>query len=89
MVLGIAALRVPFAAAFSFFFAGTMLQSNIAVYLKDVLQFGPIGIGSILFTVGVMISSASDFSRVRCSPASAPARSSLPRCCGTTATRHD
>src|ERR1700677_2066767 len=53
-VLGIVALRVPFAAAFSFFFAGTMLQSNIAVYLKDVLQFGPIGIGWILFTVGVM-----------------------------------
>jgi DHA1 family tetracycline resistance protein-like MFS transporter len=53
-VLGIAALRVPFAAAFSFFFAGSMLQSNFAVYLKDVLQFGPIGIGWILFTVGVM-----------------------------------
>jgi DHA1 family tetracycline resistance protein-like MFS transporter len=53
-VLGIAALRVPFAAAFSFFFAGTMLQSNFAVYLKDVLQFGPIGIGWVLFTVGVM-----------------------------------
>jgi DHA1 family tetracycline resistance protein-like MFS transporter len=53
-VLGIAALRVPFAAAFSFFLAGTMLQSNFAVYLKDVLQFGPVGIGWILFTVGVM-----------------------------------
>jgi DHA1 family tetracycline resistance protein-like MFS transporter len=53
-VLGIAALRVPFAAAFSFFLAGTMLQSNFAVYLKDVMQFGPIGIGWILFTVGVM-----------------------------------
>jgi DHA1 family tetracycline resistance protein-like MFS transporter len=53
-VLGIAALRIPFGAAFSFFLAGTMLQSNFAVYLKDVLQFGPIGIGWILFTVGVM-----------------------------------
>lgn len=53
-VLGIAALRVPFAAAFSFFFAGTMLQSNFSVYLKDVLQFGPTGIGWILFTVGVI-----------------------------------
>jgi MFS transporter, DHA1 family, tetracycline resistance protein len=53
-VLGIAALRVPLGAAFSFFFAGTMLQSNFAVYLKDVLQFGPTGIGWILFTVGVM-----------------------------------
>jgi MFS transporter, DHA1 family, tetracycline resistance protein len=53
-VLGTAALRVPLGAAFSFFFAGTMLQSNFAVYLKDVLQFGPTGIGWILFTVGVM-----------------------------------
>ena len=53
-VLGIAALRVPFGAAFCFFFAGTMLQSNFAVYLKDVLQFGPTGIGWVLFTVGVM-----------------------------------
>ena len=53
-VLGIAALRVPFAGAFAFFFAGAMLQSNFAVYLKDILQFGPTGIGWILFTVGVM-----------------------------------
>jgi MFS transporter, DHA1 family, tetracycline resistance protein len=53
-VLGMGGLRVPFAAAFSFFFAATMLQSNFAVYLKDVLQFGPIGIGWILFAVGVM-----------------------------------
>src|SRR6202012_5663371 len=53
-VLGMESLRIPFAAAFSFFFAGTMLQSNFAVYLKDVLQFGPIGIGWVLFTVGVM-----------------------------------
>jgi len=52
--LGIAALRMPFAAAFSFFFAGAMLQSNLAVYLKDVLQFGPTQIGWTLFTVGVM-----------------------------------
>jgi MFS transporter, DHA1 family, tetracycline resistance protein len=44
-VLGIAALRAHFGAAFSFFFAGNMLQSNFAVYLKDVLQFGPAGIG--------------------------------------------
>ena len=31
-----------------------MLQSNFAVYLKNVLEFGPMGIGWILFTVGVM-----------------------------------
>jgi MFS transporter, DHA1 family, tetracycline resistance protein len=53
-VLGMGGLHVPFAAAFAFFFAATMLQSNFAVYLKDVLQFGPIGIGWILFAVGVM-----------------------------------
>jgi DHA1 family tetracycline resistance protein-like MFS transporter len=53
-MLGIVGLRVPFAAAFSFFFAGSMLQSNFAVYLKDILQFGPTGIGWILFAVGVM-----------------------------------
>ena len=53
-VLQRAELRVPFAAAFSFFFAGTMLQSNFAVYLTQLLQFGPIGIGWALFGVGVM-----------------------------------
>jgi MFS transporter, DHA1 family, tetracycline resistance protein len=53
-VLRIDALRVPFAAAFCFFFAGTMLQSNFSVYLKNILRFGPTGIGWILFTVGVM-----------------------------------
>jgi DHA1 family tetracycline resistance protein-like MFS transporter len=31
-----------------------MLQSNLAVYLKDVMAFGPTGIGWTLFTVGVM-----------------------------------
>jgi DHA1 family tetracycline resistance protein-like MFS transporter len=53
-VMGIHALRIPFAAVFSFFFAGAMLQSNFAVYLKDIMQFGPTGIGWILFTIGVM-----------------------------------
>lgn len=47
-------LRVPFAAAFAFFFAGTMLQSNFAVYLTQLLDFGPTGIGWTLFGVGVM-----------------------------------
>jgi DHA1 family tetracycline resistance protein-like MFS transporter len=47
-------LRIPFLAAFSFFFAGAMLQSNLSVYLKDVFQFGPTGIGWTLFGVGVM-----------------------------------
>ena len=47
-------LRIPFAAAFAFFFAGTMLQSNFAVYLTQLLDFGPTGIGWTLFGVGVM-----------------------------------
>ena len=53
-VLRFAALRVPFAAAFCFFFAGAMLQSNLSVYLKDIMAFGPTGIGWALFGVGVM-----------------------------------
>jgi len=47
-------LRVPFFAAFAFFFAGAMLQSNFAVYLKEVFDFGPGSIGWALFGVGVM-----------------------------------
>lgn len=53
-VMNYRALRVPFLAAFCFFLAGAMLQSNIAVYLKDVLRFSPTGIGWTLFGVGVM-----------------------------------
>lgn len=47
-------LRIPFLAAFSFFFAGAMLQSNFAVYLQQLFDFGPTGIGWALFGVGVM-----------------------------------
>jgi MFS transporter, DHA1 family, tetracycline resistance protein len=47
-------LRIPFLAAFSFFLAGAMLQSNFAVYLQQLLAFGPTGIGWTLFGVGVM-----------------------------------
>ena len=43
-----------FSAAFSFFFAGAMLQSNFAVYLQQLYDFGPTGIGWALFGVGVM-----------------------------------
>ncbi|MBS0245320.1 MAG: MFS transporter [Proteobacteria bacterium] len=53
-VLSFQRLRVPFFAAFCFFFAGAMLQSNLSVYLKDILQFTPTGIGWTLFGVGVM-----------------------------------
>jgi DHA1 family tetracycline resistance protein-like MFS transporter len=47
-------LVVAFAASFLFFFGGTMLQSNISVFLKDILSFGPGGIGAVLFVVGIM-----------------------------------
>lgn len=53
-VLSYKNLRMPFFAAFCFFFAGAMLQSNLSVYLKDILQFEPAGIGWTLFGVGVM-----------------------------------
>ncbi len=47
-------LRPLFAAAFLFFAAGTMLQSNLSVFLRDLLSFNPAGIGFVLFGVGVM-----------------------------------
>lgn len=53
-VLSYRSLRVPFFAAFCFFCAGAMLQSNLSVYLKDTLQFEPTRIGWTLFGVGVM-----------------------------------
>lgn len=48
------ALRIAFGAVFLFCMAGAMLQSNLSVFLKDVMAFGPGGIGAILFVVGVM-----------------------------------
>ena len=47
-------LRIAFGASFLFFFGATMLQSNMSVFLKDVLDFGPAQIGIVLFTVGIM-----------------------------------
>ncbi len=48
------ALRIAFGASFLFFFGATMLQSNLSVFLKDILDFGPAQIGIVLFTVGIM-----------------------------------
>lgn len=48
------ALRIAFGAVFLFCLAGAMLQSNLSVFLKEVMAFGPGGIGAILFVVGVM-----------------------------------
>jgi MFS transporter, DHA1 family, tetracycline resistance protein len=47
-------LIVLFAASFLFFTAGTMMQANISVFLKDLLSFGPGGIGAVLVGVGLM-----------------------------------
>jgi DHA1 family tetracycline resistance protein-like MFS transporter len=43
-----------FATSFLFFCAGTMMQANISVFLKDLLSFGPGGIGIVLFVVGIL-----------------------------------
>jgi DHA1 family tetracycline resistance protein-like MFS transporter len=40
--------------SFLFFCAGTMMQANISVFLKDLLNFGPGGIGIVLFIVGIL-----------------------------------
>jgi DHA1 family tetracycline resistance protein-like MFS transporter len=48
------ALRRALATTFLFYLAGTMLQANVAVFLKDVKQFDPAHIGMVLFAVGVM-----------------------------------
>jgi DHA1 family tetracycline resistance protein-like MFS transporter len=38
---------------FLFFLPLTGFQGNISIFLKNLLSFGPIGIGSVLFTVGI------------------------------------
>jgi DHA1 family tetracycline resistance protein-like MFS transporter len=53
-VLGNSLLRSIFGSAFLFYLAGTMLQSNFSVFLKDRLGFGPGGIGTLLLIVGIM-----------------------------------
>lgn len=47
-------LRIAFATSFLFYFAATMMQSNISVLLIEVLRFGSLGIGMTLFVVGIM-----------------------------------
>jgi len=54
IVVRTAALRILFLSAFLFFVAGTSMQATISVFLRDVLAFGPAGVGAVLFVVGVM-----------------------------------
>jgi DHA1 family tetracycline resistance protein-like MFS transporter len=48
------ALRRALAVTLLFYLAGTMLQANLSVFLRDVKQFDPAHIGMVLFAVGVM-----------------------------------
>lgn len=52
--LGERPLRLLFAVAFCFAFGSTVLQSNLAVLLKDLLAFDPAAIGLVLTGIGVM-----------------------------------
>jgi DHA1 family tetracycline resistance protein-like MFS transporter len=53
-VLRTSTLRILFLLAFLFFVAGTSMQATISVFLRDVLAFGPAGVGGVLFMVGIM-----------------------------------
>ena len=47
-------LRLLFGVVFCFAFGSVVLQSNLAVMLKDLLAFGPATIGFVLAGIGVM-----------------------------------
>lgn len=47
-------LRRALAVSFLFFFAGAMLQANIAVLLKEQMNFSPLYIGMVLCAVGAV-----------------------------------
>jgi DHA1 family tetracycline resistance protein-like MFS transporter len=49
---------------FLFFFPLTGFQGNFSVFVKDIFQYGPLGIGSVLFTVVSSISSRKDSLRI-------------------------
>jgi len=51
---GFPQLRFILVPAFLFCLAGAMMQSNISVFLNAVLEFGPLGIGFVLFAVGAL-----------------------------------
>ncbi|WP_248305138.1 MFS transporter [Devosia sp. 1566] len=47
-------LRLLFGVVFCFAFGSTVLQSNLAVLLKELLAFGPAAVGFVLAGIGVM-----------------------------------
>lgn len=47
-------LKILFLVVFLYFFAATMLQGNLSVFTKDVLNWGPKEIGLMLFVVGII-----------------------------------
>lgn len=48
------ALRFILIPAFLFFLAAAIMQGNISVFLTGALRFGPLGIGLVLFLVGML-----------------------------------
>jgi DHA1 family tetracycline resistance protein-like MFS transporter len=54
MVMKDRGLRLPFGVAFGFFFAAVLMQSNLSVLAKDLLNFDVTDVGMVLFGVGVV-----------------------------------
>jgi MFS transporter, DHA1 family, tetracycline resistance protein len=54
LIARIPPLKYIFLVAFLFFFPLINFQTTNALFLKDVLKFGPAGIGMLLFVVGVV-----------------------------------
>ncbi len=53
-IFSIKTLRILFFSAFLFFLPLMAYQAIAAIFMKDVLSFGPAGIGTVLFVVGVV-----------------------------------
>ena len=53
-LLSIDSLKILFPMAFLYFLAATMLQGNLSVFTKDILNWGPKDIGFLLFIVGIV-----------------------------------
>lgn len=53
-IFSIKTLRILFFSAFLFFLPLMAYQAIAAIFMKDILSFGPAGIGTVLFVVGVV-----------------------------------
>jgi DHA1 family tetracycline resistance protein-like MFS transporter len=54
LIASMSRLRLLFIGAFFFFLPLMAFQTTNAVFMKDILHFGPQGIGTALFTVGII-----------------------------------